>query len=201
MHVCRNLNPHRSLCRFTSLAYNVRGINLFCYSSPAGQGTFFDRGGGIRSPTGRLNGTGGEHGHGGGPNPLTQLLYKNTPHYEQMSRLNPLVSAIGGFLTGATSTGVWRVHAPKAEPPQYAAGSEMGEWQPPTDLSSGCALSGVGDGEAGTQIMGLSVSPVVAGQGVLIGQWRLADNRTAVLINNHNWVSKHRDGTGVYPHC
>ena len=118
-----------------------------------------------------------------------------------MSRLNPLVSAIGGFLTGATSTGVWRVHAPKAEPPQYAAGSEMGEWQPPTDLSSGCALSAVGDGEAGTQIMGLSVSPVVAGQGVLIGQWRLADNRTAVLINNHNWVSKHRDGTGVYPHC
>ena len=55
------------LKRFTSLAYNVRGINLFCYSSPAGQGTFFDRGGGIRSPTGRLNGTGGEHGHGGGP--------------------------------------------------------------------------------------------------------------------------------------
>ena len=106
-----------------------------------------------------------------------------------MSRLNPLVSAIGGFLTGATSTGVWRVHAPKAEPPQYAAGSEMGEWQPSTDLSSGCALSAVGDGEAGTQIMGLSVSPVVAGQGVLIGQWRLADNRTAVLINNHNWVS------------
>ena len=106
-----------------------------------------------------------------------------------MSRLNPLVSAIGGFLTGATSTGVWRVHAPQAESPQYAAGSEMGEWQPSTDLSSGCALSAVGDGEAGTQIMGLSVSPVVAGQGVLIGQWRLADNRTAVLINNHNWVS------------
>ena len=49
--------PHCSLCRFTSLAYNVRGIQLFCYNSPAGQGAFFDRGGGIRSPTGTLNGT------------------------------------------------------------------------------------------------------------------------------------------------
>jgi hypothetical protein len=177
---------------FTSLAYNVRGIQLFCYNSPAGQGTFFDRGGGIRSPTGTLNGTGGEHGHGGGNNPLTQKLYKNTPHYEQMSRLNPLVSAIGNFLTGATSTGVWRVHAPKAEAPQFAEGSEMQQWQPPTDLSAGCALSGVGDaaakmGDGEEPMMGLSVSPLVAGQGVLIGQWRLADNRTAVLINNHNW--------------
>lgn len=63
--------------------------------------------------------------------------------------------------------------------------------QPSVNLSDqgGCAIAEIQDSAAGraNDAYGLRVSRFVEGEGVLIGEFKLKDGRTAVLVHNHNW--------------
>jgi len=64
----------------------------------------------------------------------------------------------------ATSTGVYRVCPPTVYCDDF-------EWQPSTDLT-GCAIANVSSAEITPgNMMGLAVSPVLQGDGVIIGQF------------------------------
>jgi hypothetical protein len=83
----------------------------------------------------------------------------------------------------ATSTGVYRVQPAGTQDTGYTNTCAVGERdcptgeQPSTDLSA-CVLFNV---------TGVAVSALRVGNGLLIGQFKLADGRTAVLIQNQNW--------------
>ena len=116
------------------------------------------------------------------------LQFKKGPHYEQAGRLNGYVRTLGDFLLHAESTGVWRLHA---TPPQPADPHSAVRLQPSADVSSqgGCAIGAVVDeNDANGPVgQGLRVSHSLAGEGVLLGQFKLVDGRVAVLVQNHNW--------------
>ena len=87
-------------------------------------------------------------------------------------------------MVDATSTGVYRV-TPASLPPSTWMG-EPWDWQGMQPQSSlrGCAVTNVSEVAVAKPNPGYSTG--VAGEGLLIGQFRLADGRTAVLLHNHN---------------
>ena len=149
---------HLAWQMFTSLAYGAKGLLYFVYWSAAGQGSIFGRGGGIMSPVGKLR------GNDSYPSPGFQAHYRRTAHYDQARRLNGFVLNYGRFLLNATSTGVYRVCPPTVYCDDF-------EWQPSTDLA-GCMVARVTSTEITPgNTMGLAVSPVLPGDGVVIGQF------------------------------
>ena len=180
---------------FTSLAYGAKGVLYFCYWSPAGQGGFA-QGGGVVYPRGSLNSSAGPPGD---ISLSSAKLYRKGAHYRHATRLNSIVKNWGRaqYLLGATSTGVFRVMSPGSK-----SGASPGPWVPggldtpggtcsctsgasscpqPAQSLAGCAINNVTD---------LAVSSSrwtpKAGEGLLIGQFRLADGRTGLLLHNHN---------------
>ena len=169
----------------TSLAYGAKGLLWFCYGTPTGQGIVFDRGGAALSPTGH---DGCIHGNCSlGPIQPSFSWYAKTEHFTQGGRLNGIVRNLGDFLLEAESTGVWRVHAMPVPPVLPHAVNRL---QPSVNLSDqgGCAIVAITDAAAGraNDAYGLRVSRFILGEGVLIGQFKLKDGRTAVLVHNHS---------------
>ena len=178
----------------TSLVFGAKGLLWFCYTTPEGQGASFNRGGAALSPTGRTGCVGGNCSSGKIVQPSVKWFRKG-PHYEQAGRLNGYVRTLGDFLLHSESTGVWRVHA---KPPQPHSPHSAIRLQPSADLRSqgGCAIATVlNENDANGPVgQGLRVSHSLAGEGVLLGQFKLVDGRVGVLIQNHNWdwVSSHQ---------
>ena len=85
---------------FTSLAHGAKGLLYFVYWSAAGQGSIFNRGGGIMSPTGKLR------GNDSYPSPGFQAHYRRTAHYEQARRLNSIVLNYGRFLVNVSTRAI-----------------------------------------------------------------------------------------------
>ena len=87
------------------------------------------------------------------------------------------------YLVSATSTGIFRAQ-PKATPDTgitdtcNAGEQDCYEGEQPTRDLAECALHNVTD---------TSVSSIRPGNGVLIGQFLLADGREAIILHNQNW--------------
>ena len=127
---------------------------------------------------------------------ITRTHYGSTPscglsaNSKQHVCANPrglrwvLTRVAGDSLVDATSTGVYRV-TPAPLPPSMWMG-EPWDWQGMQPQSSlrGCAVANVSEVAVAQPNPGYSTG--VAGEGLLIGQFRLADGRTAVLLHNHN---------------
>lgn len=106
---------------------------------------------------------------------------KKGRHYADATRINSVLKIFGQYLVTATSTGVYRVQPFGTEDTGITNTCAVGEpdcptgEQPSSDLTS-CALFNITD---------VAVSSLRAGNGLLIGQFRLADGRTAVLLQVH----------------
>ena len=148
---------------FTSLAYGAKGVLYFCYWSPAG-GFPFGKGGGIIYPRG------------------SRTSFKRGTHYEDARRINSVLRVFGNFLLTATSTGVYRVRPHGTHDTGDTGTCRRGERdcpdgeQPNDDLTL-CA----------TDATDVAVNSEWPGAGLLIGQFRLADGRIAVLLHNQNF--------------
>ena len=144
---------------FTSLAYGAKGVLYYCYNS---------------EPCGR----GGVLHDKGQPNHL-----QKGRHYADATRINSVLKVFGKYLVTATSTAVYRVQPAGSQDTGYTNTCAVGEpdcpmgEQPSSDLTS-CVLF---------NITAVAVSPIRPGNGLLIGQFKLADGRTAVLLQNQNW--------------
>jgi hypothetical protein len=148
---------------FTSLAYGAKGVIYFCYWSPAG-GAPFGKGGGVIFPRGG------------------RTAFQEGPHYQDARRISSILKIYGNFLPTATSVGIFRVQ-PNGTHDNGDTGTCLagerdcpdGE-QPNSDLTS-CPMNATD----------VAVNVQWPGSGLLIGQFRLADGRTALLLHNQNW--------------
>lgn len=160
------------------------GINYFCYWSPAGQSETFLRGGGVVYPRGSLNSSLGPPGD---LSKTSATLYRKGAHYRHATRLNSIVRNWGRarYLLTATSTAVYRIMPPSSggggKPAKCTCQCGQPTCPQPSQLLAGCAIDNITD---------LAVSSSrwtpKAGEGLLIGQFQLADGRTALLLHNHN---------------
>jgi hypothetical protein len=148
---------------FTSLAYGAKGVLYFCYWSPAG-GAPVGKGGGVIYPRGG------------------RTTFKRGAHYEDAARMNSVLNVFGNFLLTATSTGVYRVQPNGTDDTGDTGTCRHGEQdcpdgeQPNSDLTL-CAMTATD----------VAVNKDWPGAGLLVGQFRLADGRVALLLHNQNW--------------
>lgn len=89
-------------------------------------------------------------------------VFQLGPHYTQAARINSVLRQFGFVLVNATSTGVFRV-----------TGDEVA----PASVLVGCVVANVS---------GHAVSSQLPGDGLLLGQFALPDERIALLLANHN---------------
>jgi hypothetical protein len=156
---------------YTSLAYGSKGVLYYCYN---GIGKGLCGLGGILSN--RQQGT----------QPVKLLP---SHHYQQARRINSELKIFGVHLVTATSTGIFRVLPPGSADTGETGTCNRGERncpdgeQPTTDLSTCALVVNASDAET------FAVSPRLPGNGLLIGQFALADGRTALLLVNQNWGS------------
>jgi hypothetical protein len=148
---------------FTSLAYGSKGVLYFCYWSPAG-GAPFGKGGGVVYPRG------------------SRTTFKRGAHYEDARRINSVLRVFGNYLLAATSTGIYRVQPHGTHDNGDTGTCRRGEQdcpdgeQPNDDLTL-CAMNATS----------VAVNSEWPGAGLLIGQFRMPDGRTALLLHNQNW--------------
>ena len=172
---------------FTSLTYGAKGVLFFCYWSPAGQGKMYERGGGVVYPRGSLGNKTTGTGWNNTPGHLSlssARLYRKGPHYRHATRLNSIVRNWGRpkYLLGATSTGVYRVFPPgEGEGGTCTCTTGASACPQPVQSLAGCVISAVSD----VAVSSSRWTPK-AGEGLLIGQFKLADGRKALLLHNHN---------------
>lgn len=150
---------------FTSLAYGAKGVLYYCYSDAGGA---CGKGGVLYHKRTMVNGSG-----------VGQLTRGR--HYGDAQRINSVLRTYGAVLLKATSTGVYRVQPPgcldTGETGSCPVGSEYcpnGE-QPESDLA---------DSAVNVKPADVAVSSLEPGNGLLIGQFRLEDGRSAVLLHN-----------------
>jgi hypothetical protein len=93
-------------------------------------------------------------------------VYEPGPHYAQAARINSVLRQFGNVLLHANSTGVFHV-------PGNASAEEAAA------ILQGCLISNVSN---------YAVSDMLAGDGLLLGQFLLPDGRRAVLLTNHNFA-------------
>ena len=148
---------------FTSLAYGAKGFLYFCYRSPAG-GFPFGKGGGVIYPRGG------------------RTSFKRGAHYEDATRINSVLRVFGTFLLTANSTAVHRVQPNGTHDTGDTGTCRRGERdcpdgeQPNDDLTL-CAMTATD----------VAVNSEWPGAGLFIGQFRLVDSRTALLLHNQNF--------------
>ena len=163
--------------------YGAKGILYFCYWSPAGQGGFA-RGGGIMYPQGTasaqyFNRTTNQPQ--GDMSLHSAKLYRRGAHYRHAKRLNSIVRNWGRYLLGATSTGIF--HPRPRGTPNSTTGCDMGP-----GLVASRELTGA---KVVSNATDLAVSAdewtPKLGDGLLVGEFALADGRRAVLLHNQNF--------------
>ena len=131
---------------------------------------------------------------GGWANDEPVRLYRKGAHYDHAKRLNSIVKNWGRYLVYAKSEAVYR-----ALPQGYKVPSSTCSPQPETDLSHSPWLYNVTD----LAVSSSKWTPHV-GEGMLIGQFRLRDGRTALLLQNQNpdftiWPTLHFHGAQNTP--
>jgi hypothetical protein len=96
--------------------------------------------------------------------------------------MNSVLNVFGNFLLTATSTGVYRVQPNGTDDTGDTGTCRHGEQdcpdgeQPNSDLTL-CAMTATD----------VAVNKDWPGAGLLVGQFRLADGRVALLLHNQNW--------------
>ena len=149
---------------FTSLAYGAKGVLYYCYGDAGGA---CGRGGVLyhKRRASDRNGVG-------------QL--SRGRHYGDAQRINSVLRVYGALLLTSVSTGVYRVQPPgcldTGETGTCPRGSEYcPNGEQPENISRSALEVRPSD---------VAVSPLEPGNGLLIGEFRLRDGRTAVLLHN-----------------
>ena len=156
---------------FTSLAYGAKGVLYYCYGDAGGA---CGRGGVLyRKRQANSHSGAGQLSRG--------------RHYGDAQRINSVLRVHGAVLLTASSTGVYRVQPPgcldTGETGTCFRGSKYcphGE-QPETNLSQSALDVRPAD---------VKVSGLEPGNGLLIGEFKLQDGRTAVLLHNQVGLDK-----------
>ena len=120
-------------------------------------------------------------------------------HYGDAKRINSVLKVFGSVLLHATSMGVFRVQPEGTTDTGDTRTCNRGEiycptGEQPNDDMTDCAVAnvtGVAASQGGEQRHAdgsITYLGAIPGNGVLIGQFRLPDGRTALLIHNQNWA-------------
>ena len=151
---------------FTSLAYGAKGVLCYCYRR---EGRALCGNGGVlynKAPVGQPG-----------------VLMRGR-HYADATRINSVLKIYGAHLLTAVSTGVYRVQLPNSGDTGITNTCTTGSRDCPTGEQPDSNLSALS-----IQPVDVAVSSLRPGNGLLVGQFRLADGRVALLMHNQNWDS------------